>query len=135
MFNPRFPHTLRVWRVRKNEFGEPDTDETGMPLYDIVPLQQVVMLDGEPVMGDGGRFETETVEHISFGYRNQGKDTRDTLDVEISEFKLATPMFLTHLDASDRIEMTDYDRTFWCEVVRKVTYNLGSNIWVNEVKG
>jgi hypothetical protein len=55
--------------------------------------------------------------------------------VEISDHKLATPMFVTPLDPSDRIELTDYDRTYWCELVRKVTNNLGSNIWVNEVKG
>ena len=75
------------------------------------------------------------VHQLPFGYRSQGKDTRDTADVESADYALATPMFLTALDSSDIIEMTDYDRTFRCEVVRKATFNLGSNIWVNEVKG
>jgi hypothetical protein len=134
MFNPRFPHTLRVWRARKDSFGEPETDADGEPIYDIVMLAKVITEDGMPVIGEGG-FETEEVEFLPFGYRNQGKDTRDTSEVEVSDHKLATPMFVTPLDSSDRIELTDFDRTYWCEVVRKATYNLGSNIWVNEVKG
>lgn len=134
MFNPRFPHTLRVWRSRKNSFGEPEINEDGNPVYEPVMLAKVVMVDGMPSCGEEG-FETELVESLPFGYRNQGKDTRDTYDVEISDHKLATPMFVTPLDPSDRIELMDYDRTYWCELVRKVTNNLGSNIWVNEVKG
>jgi hypothetical protein len=97
-------------------------------------LAKVITEDGMPVIGEGG-FETEEVEFLPFGYRNQGKDTRDTSEVEVSDHKLATPMFVTPLDSSDRVELTDFDRIYWCEVVRKATYNLGSNIWVNEVKG
>lgn len=134
MFNPRFPHTLRVWRSRKNEYGEPEMDDKGDPIYDIVPLDVVVMMDSQPSIGADGRFITETAEIIPFGYRTQGKNTRDSADVEISDFKLATPMFITPLDSGDRIEMTDYDRTFMGDVVKKMTFNLGSNIWVNEVK-
>lgn len=135
MYNPRFPHSLRVLRARKNKFGEPETYDDGTPIYDPVLLARVIMEDGMPVVGRCGGFETEMVDSLPFGYRSQGRDTRDTSDVEVSDYMLATPMFVTHLDPSDRIELTDYDRTYWCEVVRKATYNLGSNIWVNEVKG
>lgn len=135
MLNPRFPHTLRVWRARMNSFGEPETNDEGDPVYDAVLLARVITEDGLPVVGTNGAFETEMVDSLPFGYRNQGRDTRDSSDVEVSDYKLATPMFITPLDPSDRIELTDYDRTYWGEVVRKVTYNLGSNIWVNEVKG
>lgn len=110
-------------------------DEKGFPYYDAILLERVVVMDECPVIGSDGSFVTEKVDCIPFGYRNQGRDTRDSSDVEVSDYKLATPMFITHLDPSDRIELTDYDRTYWCEVVRKATYNLGSNIWVNEVKG
>lgn len=134
MFNERFPHTLRVWRTRKNNFGEPATDTNGNPLYDAVPLEMVVMRDGFPVLRADGGFETETVYSLPFGYRTQGKNTRDTADVEVSDYKLSTPMFLTPLDSSDVVELEDYDRKFGCEVVKKMTFNLGSNIWVNEVK-
>jgi hypothetical protein len=42
-------------------------------------------------------------------------------------------MFVTPLSPGDRIEIRDYDREYWGEVVRKQTFNLGSNIWINEV--
>lgn len=134
MFNPRFPHTLRVWRYRKNSYGEPMTDSSGNPVQDIVKLKAVVMIDGAPVVRSDGSFDTELVDTISFGYRTQGKNTRETVDVVVSDFKLATPMFITHLEPGDRVEIWDYDRTFWGEVVKKATFNLGSNIWINEVK-
>ena len=135
MFNPRFPHTLRVWRYRKNDYGEPMTDAEGNPVQDIVKLKKVVMVDNEPIVRSDGSFDTELVETIDFGYRTSGKNTRDTADVVVSDFKLATPMFLTHLEPGDRVEVWDYERSYWGEVVKKMTFNFGSNIWINEVKG
>lgn len=134
MFNPRFPHTLRVWRARMDEFGEPVTDSEDNAVYDIVPLEVAKTRDGLPLYGLDGSVQTESAESICFGYRTQGKNTRETVDVVVSDFKLATPMFLTPLKPGDRVELTDYDRTYWGEVVKKMTFNLGSNIWVNEVK-
>lgn len=135
MFNPRFPHTLRVWRARKSSYGEPITDADGDPIYDIVSLKVVTMIDGRPIVLSDGSFDTSLSEWIEFGYRTQGKNTKETTDVMVSDFKLATPMFLTPLEAGDRVEINDYERIFWGEVVKKMTFNLGSNIWVNEVKG
>ena len=134
MFNPRFPHTFRVWRVRKNSFGEVITDDDGDAVYDIVRLQAVITIDGLPVVRTDGSFDTELVEWMAFGYRTQGKNTKDTSDVIVSDFKFATPMFLTYLEVGDRVEIKDYERTFWGEVVKKATFNLGTNIWINEVK-
>lgn len=134
MFNPRFPHTLRIWRSRKNDYGEPITDAEGNPVQDIVRLKKVVMIDSEPIVRSDGSFDTELVDIIEFGYRTQGKNTRDTVDVIVSDFKLATPMFLTHLEPGDKVEIWDYERSYWGEVVKKATFNLGSNIWVNEVR-
>ena len=134
MFNPRFPHTLRVWRYRKNDYGEPMTDAEGNPVQDIVRLKKVVVIDEQPIVRSDGSFDTEMVDTIEFGYRTHGKNTRDTVDVVVSDFKLATPMFLTHLEPGDRVEIWDYERSYWGEVVKKATFNLGSNIWINEVK-
>lgn len=134
MFNPRFPHRLRIWRSRKNSYGEPMTDKEGDPIYDIVSLKVAITIDGLPVRRSDGSFDTETTDWINFGYRTQGKNTRETIDVHVSDYKLATPLFVTPLEAGDRVEMEDYDRTFWCEVVKKATFNLGANIWVDEVK-
>lgn len=111
------------------------TDANDNAIYDIVRLKSVVMIDSRPVVRSDGSFDTEMTEWISFGYRTQGKNTRETVDVMVSDFKLATPMFLTPLEAGDRVEIVDYERTFWGEVVKKMTFNLGSNIWINEVKG
>jgi hypothetical protein len=111
MFNPRFPHTLRVWRSRKDENGLPATTDEGDEILDVVELNVVTMLDGRPMMSDEG-FETEPTEWIDFGYRTEGKNTKDTTDVMVSDFKLATPMFLTSLYPGDRVEIVDYDRTF-----------------------
>lgn len=133
MFNPRFPHTLRVWRARKDSNGEPMTNAQGDPVHDIVMLKAVVMIDNMPVVRSDGSFDTDSTEWISFGYRTQGKNTKDTSDVVVSDFKLATPMFLTPLEMGDRVEIKDFDRSYWGEVVKKQTFNLGSNIWINEV--
>lgn len=127
MFNPRFPHTLRV--LRSN-----GTDEEGNPLFVQIPLDVVVMRGGLPVTQADGSFLTEIADTLPFGYRTQGRNTKDTTDVEVADYKLSTPMFLTPLKSTDVVEMTDYDRTYRCDVVKKATFNLGSNIWVNEIK-
>jgi hypothetical protein len=92
------------------------------------------MVDHLPVVRSDGSFDTETTEWIDFGYRTQGKNTKDSLDVQVADFRLATPMFLTPLEAGDLVEIKDYERSYWGEVVKKATFNLGSNIWINEVK-
>ena len=134
MFNPRFPHTLRAWRSIKDENGNPLTDDQGDELLEVVSLEKVVCVDGRPVMGSYNQFETDPTEWLEFGYRTSSKNTQDTTDVMVSDYNLATPMFTTPLEPGTRVEIKDYDRTFWGEVVRKQTFNLGSNIWINEVK-
>lgn len=135
MFNPRFPHSLRVWRARRDDFGEPMTDKDGNPILDIIRLKRVICLDGEPVVVSNGKFDTELVDEIEFGYRTGGKNTSTATDVEVADYKIATPLFVTPLESGDRLEITDYDRTYWGDVVKKITFNLGSNIWYNEVRG
>ena len=114
--------------------GDPVTDDEGNAVYDIVMLDAVSMVDSLPERDSNGNFRTEPVEWLDFGYRTQGKNTRDAVDVIVSDFKLATPMFVTPLFPGDRVEIKDYDRTYWGEVVKKMTFNLGSNIWINEVR-
>lgn len=110
------------------------TTDKGEPLLDVVTLDAVVMIDGRPLFDYYDGFATEPTEWIEFGYRTQGRDTKDTLDVVVSEHKLATPMFITPLEVGDRVEIKDYDRTYWAEVVKKQSTNLGANIWINEIK-
>ena len=134
MFNPRFPHTLRVWRSLKDEYGNPLTDDQGEALLEVVSLEKVVTIDGRPQMASEGAFETEPTEWIEFGYRTQSRSTKDTTDVMVSDYALACPMFTTPLESGYKVEIKDYDRTYWGVVVKKQTFNLGSNIWINEVK-
>lgn len=135
MFNPRFPHAFRVWRVRKNNHGEPVTDTDGDPIYDIVRIKAAVVLDNRPMMRSDGSFDTEILEWVSFGYRTQGKNTKDTSDVMVSDYRLSTVPLATYIEPGDRLEIKDYMRTYWGNVVKMMTFNLGSNIWVNEIKG
>lgn len=110
------------------------TDKDGNPIYDTVRLKVAVVIDGIPVRNSDGSYETEFKEWIDFGYRTHGKNTRETIDVVVSDYKLATPPIMTALQPGDRVEIRDYTRSFWGEVVKMMTFNLGSNIWINDVK-
>lgn len=134
MFNPRFPHTLRVWRLKRDADGNIVTNEEGDEVLDVVMLSKVIAIDHRPVVLPDGGFETEPTEWIEFGYRTGGKNAKDTSDVMVYDYELATPMFVTALKAGDKVEVKDYDRTYWGEVVKKQTFNLGTNIWINEIK-
>lgn len=134
MFNPRFPHKLSVLRVRKNRYGEPETDDKGNPYYDTITLDKVVVYDCIPLTDENGKFLTEKVTEIEFGYRTSSRDTSTQGDVVVSDYKIALPMFTTPILTGDILEIDDFDRTYRGEVVKKLTTNLGSNIWFNEVK-
>ena len=128
MFNPRFPHSLRVWR-------DAGIDSEGDPIREIVSLKRVAMMDNIPQMGSDGGFEFDLVDTIEFGYRTSQKNTSTSGDVEVADYKIATPLFITPLDSDYWLEITDYDRTYWGKVIKKSSFNLGSNIWFNEVRG
>jgi urease accessory protein UreE len=74
------------------------------------------------------------VEWIEFGYRTSSKSTRDATDVHVSDYMISLPLFITYLTPGDILEIEDYDRTFEGQVLKKQSFNLGSNIWFNEVK-
>lgn len=132
MFNPRFPHTLKVKRARMTA-GQPEIDSEGNVLYDYLTLTLVAMIDNEPAM-ENGQFVTYTAESVNFGYRTSSANTQTAGDVIRADFKIACPMFLTELRYDDILELTDYDRTFTGKVVKKTTFNLGTNIWFDEIK-
>jgi hypothetical protein len=111
------------------------TDEEGNPIKELVQLKKAVTIDGIPQRCPCGSFEFELVDSIEFGYRTSGKNVQTSGDVEVADYKLATPLFITPLDSNHMLELTDYDRTYWCDVVKKMSFNLGSNIWVNEIRG
>ena len=93
------------------------------------------LIEGFPASSGKLLFDTEIVDEIEFGYRTSQRNTSTAGDVEVADFKVATPLFITPLESGDRVEVTDYDRTYWGSVVKKMSFNLGSNIWFNEVRG
>ena len=115
MYNPQFPHTLRVVRDGLDEHGDPITDENGDPVQGYVTL-------------------TAVVESIPFGYRQSSMNTMREGDVIVSDYKISCPIFLTPLNPGDVLELTDYEKTYRGVVVKKDTFNLGSLVWFDRVK-
>lgn len=134
-YNPRFPHKLRLLIPVHDGNGEPAFDENGDIEYETLQLQKVVMdSDDNPILDEDGEFRYELVDEIEWGYRTSTGGFRDSGEVAEADFKIATPMFVTPLNTGDILEMTDYDRTWRMEVLKKTTYNWGTNIWVKDVK-
>lgn len=133
MYNPRFPHTLTVKRAKVDTEGNIVFDANGDPTYEVVPLALVSMVDGDPIQSDNG-FVTTMVETINFGYRGNSRNVLRMGDVAVADWHIALPMFVTPLFDGDILWLTDYERTYMGEVVKKTTSNFGSDIWFNEVK-
>ena len=134
MYNPRFPHTLRVIRPKFDVSGVPEVDDNGDVIYEPVQLQLVDMMDGEPMLTLEGEFQTYEADEVNFGYRISTEATRTVTDVIVSDFRVDCPMFLTELKPGDILEIKDYERSYQGKVVKKTTYNLGTVIWYNEIK-
>lgn len=134
-YNPRFPHRFKALIPVHDGNGEPAFDEDGNVEYDVMQLQKVVMdSDDNPILDEDGNLKTELVDEMEWGYRTSTGGFRDSGEVAEADFKIATPMFTTPLNTGDILEMIDYDRTWRMEVLKKTTYNWGTNIWVKDVK-
>lgn len=134
MYNPQFPHTLRVLRPALDSHGDPVTDGDGNPVEETVKLTAVVMADSQPTFGADGTFVTEEVESIAFGYRQSSMNTMRQGDVIVSDYKVSCPMFLTPLNPGDTLELTDYEKTFRGVVVKKETFNFNTLIWFDRIR-
>lgn len=134
MFNPRFPHTLTIKRVRKDAGGIPVTNDDGDFIYDNLSLVCVKMSDHHPMFDAEGNFITYEQDSINFGYRTAQKSTETSGDVVVSDYHIACPMFLTEILVDDILEIKDYERTYSGKVIKKITFNLGTDIWFNEIK-
>lgn len=134
MYNPRFPHTVVIKRAVMDENGDPLVSEVGEPVYETLELTAVEMFDDEPVRNEDGSFRTYRVKSLPFGYRTATQNVKQAGDVVVADFKIATPMFTTPLYYGDILELTDFDRTYRGRVVKKQTFNLGSNIWFDDIK-
>lgn len=134
MYNPRFPHSFSIKRASVDSSGDIVYDANGDPTYTTLSLSVVTTLDGDPTFDSQGQLITTSADNLSFGYRDSSRNTSDSKDVVIADYKIACPMFTTELYYGDIIEITDYQRTYKGKVVKKMTYNWGSNIWFDEIK-
>jgi len=133
MDNPRFPHTLSINRPKK-ENGATVFDENGNVTYEPITIKIVKTVDGDPIRDGNGGFVTEDATSVNFGYRTNSMNIRQAGAVVVADYKIACPMFLATLNFDDILILTDYDRTYKGRVVKKVTYNWGTNIWFDEVQ-
>jgi hypothetical protein len=134
MYNPQFPHTFRLVSKGVDSHGDIITDDEGNPVEGYAPITAVVMSDRQPTFDADGNFVTEEVESMPFGYRQSSMNTMRSGDVIVSDYKLSCPLFLTELPPGTVLELTDYDRTYRVSVVKKFTANLGSLLWVDDIK-
>lgn len=133
MHNPRWPHTFSVYRERLDERGRPVTDEAGIPVVDLVPVEKVVYDSRmNPLMGADGRPKTETVTEVPWGYRTSTGGIRASGQMFSTDFKISCPMLLTQLEEGTTLRCTDYTHTFTVVVEKMTTYNWGTNIWYKD---
>ena len=133
--NPRFPFTLKVYRPRKDANGEFDLDASGKPTFDLVTLDIVAMNDGWAMRNsDGSLIIEKQATEIKCGYRTNTRNLAEMGDVVVYNITLHTPPFTTPLYFDDILEVTDYERTFRAKMVKKVTFNWGTDIWYDEIR-
>lgn len=133
--NPRFPHTMTVYRPSVDDDGNFVLDDNGDATYEVVTLDKVAMSDGWMLRdSNGDPIIDESVESIECGYRTNTRNLAEMGDVVVYNVTLHTPPFTTPLYFDDIIEITDYDRTYRAKVVKKVTFNWGTDVWFDEIK-
>lgn len=134
VYNPRFPYTLQVLRAALDENGEPVFDENADPVYDVLSFPVAEYEAQMPKRNKSGVPVTKELATIPFGYRQQTANAVTNGDVIIAVMKIACPLIIGEIRTKDLLEMTDDDRTFRVEVVKKENTNFGTNIWYTEVK-
>lgn len=132
MYNPRWPHTLSIFTQSLDERGLPVTDENGDPVNTAMTLQKVVYDSRwNPTRAADGGFRTEDVTELPWGYRTSTGGIRDSGEVFAADYKISTPMIVTHIPEGTLVTLTDYDKTFTAIVKKQTTYNWGTNIWLD----
>ena len=132
-YNPRWPHTFSVYSGVLDANGIPVTDENGDPVVEQVALEKVVYdYQYEPRRKAGGKFVTEMVTELPWGYRTSTGGIKDSGDMFAADFKISCPMFLTQLEEGTLLKLTDYTHTFEGVLKKMTTYNWGTNIWLDK---
>lgn len=119
---------------KTDSHGEPVTDDEGNPIESDAEIVCAVIRDNIPQKDADGNFLTEVKTSLKFGYRTSTGNSKTSGDVTVCDSKIACPMFFTPMPTGSVLELTDYSRTYRATVVKQTTYNLGSNIWIDEIK-
>jgi len=134
MYNPRWPYTFSVVKESLDENGLPVTDEEGNPVEDEMALEKVIYdSQWNPTRGADGKFATESVTVMPWGYRTSTGGMRTSGEVIVADYKISCPMFLTELPTGTVLRMTDAVHTFRVKVIKMTTYNWGTNIWCDNI--
>lgn len=134
-YNPRWPNTFKVVVESLDANGLPVTDDDGNPVTGTMALERIVYDSGyNPIRLSGGRFKTESVDVMPFGYRTSTGGLKTAGEVIVADYKVSCPMLLTELVTGTVLEMTDYTHTFRAKVLKMTTYNWGTNIWLDNIK-
>lgn len=134
-YNPRWPHTFKVVVESLDASGLPVTDDEGNPVTGTMALERIVYDSGyNPIRLSGGRFKTERVDVMPWGYRTSTGGLKTAGEVIVADYKVSCPMLLTELVTGTVLEMTDYTHTFRTKVLKMTTYNWGTNIWLDNIK-
>lgn len=135
MHNPRWPHTFRVLAESLDKDGIPVTDEDGKPARGCMTLERIVYDPAwNPRFRADGRFETEKVTRMPWGYRTSTGGLKTAGEVIVADYKVSCPMLLTELPTGTVLEMTDYTHTFRAKLLKMTTYNWGTNLWLDNIK-
>lgn len=134
-YNPRWPHTFKVVTESLDADGLPVTDDEGNPVTGTTALERIVYDSGyNPIRLSGGRFQTESVDVMPWGYRTSTGGLKTAGEVIVADYKVSCPMLLTELVTGTVLEMTDYTHTFRAKVLKMTTYNWGTNLWLDNIK-
>lgn len=134
MYNPRWPHTFTVLAESLDEDGLPVTDAEGKPITGSKPIERIVYdPQWNPRKSPDGRFLTEYVDEVPWGYRTATGGMKTSGEVWVADYKISCPMLLTEIPSGTILIMTDYTHTFRVKVVKMTTYNWGTNLWVDNI--
>ena len=135
MYNPRWPHTLRVLSESLDSDGMPVVDSEGMPVRASRPLERVEYgPDWNPRRRPDGTFVTDWVEDMPWGYRTATGGLKTSGEVIVADYKVSCPMILTEIETGAVLELTDYTHTFRVKLLKMTTYNWGTNLWLDNIK-
>lgn len=133
VYNPRFPHSFCILRPKVDAGGMPILDEQGEPIFEQLVYPVARYSPSQIPMRNADGWITDNADTFVFGYRQEAEGVSKGV-VITAEMKIACPMIIGEVKTGYVLQLTDDDRTYRGEVVRKTNTSFGTNIWFNEIK-